>query len=78
MVSMIGQKVDNPISIYNVGFDWGPMRVTRLTDDPKGGVYISVKSIKSKKLLGMDIRISPGGKVVEVETYGDVKVSKYK
>ena len=44
------------------GFDWGGMSVERLASDPKFGTVIRVYS----KHQYVDVRVSPGGRVLKV------------
>ena len=56
---MKAPKLNFPITVDRFGFDYGPVRVDRIMDDPKVGVVIQL----STKREEMDIRITPGGRI---------------
>ena len=58
------------------GFRWGPMHVDRCCSDKRGGVVLRVSSKPFPESCEryVDIRVSPGGKILDAETHGSVKV----
>lgn len=59
------------------GFRWGPMHVDRCCSDERLGVVlrVSVKPFPESCERYVDIRVSPKGSKIQVETHGRVEVS---
>ncbi len=59
---------DFDFEFTDYGFRWGPMYVTRMYSDKDGGVRLLVSNSENHwEGKGVEVRISPKGRVVEWE-----------
>ena len=57
------------------GFRWGPVHVDRCCSDKIGGVVVRISNAPFPESCKryVDVRVSPKGRVMQVETHGNVE-----